>query len=110
MRQSGGPGAADLGVSQSAVYKWLSRYHHHGLRHLSTRSYRPQTNGKAELFIQTMLNEWAYRIPDRSSRARTRWLPRSLHFYNHHRMYQSLGNLSPISRLSRLNNIMRMHT
>ena len=31
-----------------------------GIRHLRTRPYRPQTNGKAERFIQTMLREWAY--------------------------------------------------
>ena len=84
--------------------------HRHGLRHLYTRPYRPQTNGKAERFIQTMLREWAYRIPYRSSRERSRWLPRWLHFYNHHRMHQSLANLPPISRLPLLNNVMRMHT
>ena len=57
-----------------------------------------------------MLREWAYRIPYRSSRERSRWLPRWLHFYNHHRMHQSLANLPPISRLPLLNNVMRMHT
>src|SRR5215211_9186844 len=31
-----------------------------GIRHLTTRPYRPRTNGKAERFIQTLLNEWAY--------------------------------------------------
>jgi transposase InsO family protein len=31
-----------------------------GLRHLRTRPYRPRTNGKAERFIQTLQNEWAY--------------------------------------------------
>ncbi len=28
-------------------------------RHKITRPYRPQTNGKAERFIQTLLGEWA---------------------------------------------------
>jgi transposase InsO family protein len=56
-----------------------------------------------------MLKEWAYRIPYPSSRERSRWLPRWLHFYNHHRMHQSLGNLPPISRLPLLNNVLRMH-
>ena len=31
-----------------------------GIQHLRTRPYRPRTNGKAERFIQTMLDEWAY--------------------------------------------------
>jgi len=82
----------------------------HGLQHRFTRPYRPQTNGKAERFIQTLVKEWAYRIPYRTSRERTRWLPKWLHFYNHHRMHQSLGNLPPISRLPLLNNVLRMHT
>ena len=84
--------------------------HRLGLRHLHTRPYRPQTNGKAERFIQTMLKEWAYRVPYRNSLERSRWLPRWLQFYNHHRMHQSLGNQPPISRLPLLNNVMRMYT
>jgi transposase InsO family protein len=28
--------------------------------HQRTRAYRPQTNGKAERFNQTLLDEWAY--------------------------------------------------
>ncbi len=77
-----------------------------GLRHLRTRPYRPQTNGKAERLIQTLLREWAYRFPYRTSGHCIRWL----HFYNHHRQHQSLGGLSPISRLPLMNNVMRMHT
>ena len=31
-----------------------------GIQHRFTRAYRPQTNGKAERFIQSALREWAY--------------------------------------------------
>src|SRR5581483_9237173 len=31
-----------------------------GIRHLRTRPRRPQTNGKAERFIRTLINGWAY--------------------------------------------------
>ena len=31
-----------------------------GIKHSFTRPYRPQTNGKAERFIQSALREWAY--------------------------------------------------
>jgi transposase InsO family protein len=70
-----------------------------GLRHLFTRPYRPQTNGKAERFIQTLLREWAYALPYPSSRRRTRALPRWLHRYNHHRPHTSLNGKSPIARV-----------
>src|SRR5213596_2556178 len=32
----------------------------HGIRHLTTRPYRPRTNGKIERFHQTMGREWAH--------------------------------------------------
>jgi transposase InsO family protein len=69
------------------------------LKHLRTRPYRPCTNGKAERFIQTLLREWAYKRPYRSSRARTVTLPRWLFRYNHHRPHASLGGTSPITRV-----------
>jgi transposase InsO family protein len=65
------------------------------LRHRFTRPYRPQTNGKAERFIQTLLREWAYRHPFVSSAARTTALTRYLRFYNHRRPHASLGRRSP---------------
>ena len=68
------------------------------LRHLRTRPRTPQTNGKAERFIQTMLREWAYgRLYDTST-LRAQQLPRWLHYYNHDRPHTSIGNLPPISR------------
>ena len=63
-----------------------------------TRPYRPQTNGKAERFIQTLLREWAYRVPYRSSARRTAALGPYLRFYNHRRPHASLGRRSPWMR------------
>lgn len=63
-----------------------------------TRPYRPQTNGKAERFIQTLLREWAYRCAYRSSRRRTAALKPYLRYYNHQRPHSSLGRRSPWMR------------
>ena len=69
------------------------------IRHIRTRPYRPQTNGKAERFIRTMLREWAYaavygRSPDRAA-ALSGWLER----YNYRRRHGALGHRPPIARL-----------
>ena len=68
------------------------------VRQRYTRPYRPQTNGKAERFIQTLLREWAYRLPYRSSARRTAALGPYLRFYNHRRPHASLGRRSPWRR------------
>lgn len=73
-----------------------------GARHIFTRPYRPQTNGKAERFIQTALREWAYATPYRNSWARTAALPGFLNRYNRLRSHRSLANQSPLSRLESL--------
>ncbi len=67
----------------------------HGIRHKRTRPYRPQTNGKAERFIQTLINEWAYARPYRSNDDRLRALSRFVDFYNHGRPHTALGNQVP---------------
>lgn len=69
-----------------------------GIRHLRTKPRCPQTNGKAERFIQTLLREWAYGRVYPTSRERARDLPRWLHFYNQDRPHASLDYLPPISR------------
>ena len=71
-----------------------------GLRHLRTRPYRPRTNGKAERFIQTLLNEWAYERIFGSSAERTAALPPFLERYNYRRPHGSLGHKPPASRLT----------
>jgi transposase InsO family protein len=68
------------------------------VRHRFTRPYRPQTNGKAERFIQTLLREWAYRRPYRSTEARTHVLAAYVRFYNHRRPHASLGRRTPWRR------------
>jgi transposase InsO family protein len=68
------------------------------VRHRFTRPYRPQTNGKAERLIQTLLREWAYRIAYRTSAQRTAALRPFLRFYNHRRPHTSLGRRSPWTR------------
>jgi transposase InsO family protein len=73
-----------------------------GVRHRHTRPYRPQTNGKAERFIQTALAEWAYRRPFTSDDDRARLLPRWLRAYNHHRPHSALGGRSPLMAVNNL--------
>jgi transposase InsO family protein len=70
-----------------------------GLKHLFTKPYRPQTNGKAERFIQTITREWAYARSYKSSNHRATYLPHYLHDYNFHRPHSALNSLPPSSRL-----------
>ena len=64
-------------------------------RQTRTRPYRPQTNGKAERFIGTLVREWAYARTYTSNDARLAALPRFVDFYNHRRPHTALGGLSP---------------
>ena len=70
-----------------------------GLRHLVTRPYRPQTNGKAERVIKTLIHAWAYTRLFRSNAARLRTLPAWLTTYNHHRPHTALDGLTPMRAL-----------
>lgn len=81
------------------------------LKHIFTRAYRPQTNGKAERFIQTALREWAYARAYDTSDQRANDLPFWLHHYNWHRPHGSLEAKPPISRL-RLSgdDLLRLHS
>jgi transposase InsO family protein len=81
-----------------------------GLKHSFTKPYRPQTNGKAERFIQSALREWAYGIPYHHSSERTAMLERWIHHYNWHRPHQGIKGSTPISRLARSpNNLLTLH-
>jgi transposase InsO family protein len=77
-----------------------------GIQHLRTRAYRPQTNGKAERFIRTMLGGWAYGAIYRNSRDRTTALDGWLWHYNHERRHSALGHKPPIARLRERTNLL----
>lgn len=70
-----------------------------GARHVRTRPYTPRTNGKAERLIQTLLREWAYVRPYRSSSVRSLALHSYLAYYNTQRRHTALAMQPPASRL-----------
>ena len=72
------------------------------IRHLRSRPYRPQTNGKAERFIRTLLTGWAYGAIYRSSNERTAALDGWLWYYNHQRRHSALGHQPPATRTNLL--------
>jgi transposase InsO family protein len=85
-------GSAYRSIVHAAACKAL------GIRHQRTRAYRPQTNGKAERFIRTMLAGWAYGAIYGSSRDRTQALDGWLWHYNHRRRHSALGHQPPVTR------------
>ena len=88
------------GGYRSTVHAIACRALH--IRHLRTRPYRPQTNGKAERFIRTLLNGWAYGAIYRSSNERTQALDGWLWHYNHQRRHSALGHQPPVTRTNLL--------
>lgn len=74
--------------------------HQLGLKHIRTRPYRPRTNGKAERFIQTLVNEWAHgRIYGSTAERRKQLAPWLVH-YNYSRRHGALGHRPPATRLT----------
>jgi transposase InsO family protein len=81
-----------------------------GISLRKTRPYRPQTNGKAERFIRTLLSEWAYARPFQDTAARAAALPAFVDFYNRRRPHWSLGGQPPMSRVPPVNNLTGKNT
>ena len=81
------------------------------VKHRFTRPYRPQTNGKAERFIQSALREWAYGFVYQNSLQRTDELDAWIHHYNWHRPHQGIGGVTPMTRLkTSRNNLLTLHS
>jgi transposase InsO family protein len=70
-----------------------------GISHRRTRLYRPKTNGKAERFNRTLLEEFAYKTLFTSNDQRTKALGPWLGFYNGERPHTAIGGLTPLQRL-----------
>jgi transposase InsO family protein len=81
-----------------------------GIRHLFTRPYRPRTNGKAERFIRTLLDGWAYKRPYTNSAERRAALPAFLTRYNTQRPHRSLNRQTPLERLAQRNKTAAAYT
>ena len=97
--QARSPAGAQTTVTDRLVREQRRR---HQITHLTTKPYRPRTNGKVERFHQTMAREWAYGLVYQSHRERATALPHWLHHYNHQRPHSSLKGRPPISRVHNL--------
>ena len=82
--------------------RWAEACASHGIVVKKTRAYRPQTNGKAERFIRTLLERWAYAYPYAHETERLAALPPALDFYNRFRPHRALGGLAPLQRVNNL--------
>lgn len=70
-----------------------------GASHLYTRPYTPRTNGKAERFIRTLKERWAYGRCYRNSSSRAQALQPWINHYNRRRPHGGIGKKPPMTRL-----------
>jgi transposase InsO family protein len=82
--------------------RWAEACASRGITVKKTRAYRPQTNGKAERFIRTLLERWAYAYPYERESERLAALSPALDFYNRFRPHRALGGLAPLQRVNNL--------
>ena len=80
--------------------RWADACNSHNITVKKTRPYRPQTNGKAERYIRTMLERWAYAYAYTNESERLTTLPPALDFYNRFRPHRALGGLTPLQRVN----------
>lgn len=80
-----------------------------GIEHWRTRPYTPRTNGKAERFIKTLQERWAYVRLYRSSSERAAALPRFLEQYSQRRS-PTLGGHTPLCRFFGVNDLSGNHS
>ncbi len=82
--------------------RWQDACQQHQITAKRTRPYRPQTNGKAERFIRTMLERWAYARPYPTEHDRAHALPDAIDTYNRNRPHRALGGRTPLQRVNDL--------
>jgi transposase InsO family protein len=82
--------------------RWADACAAHGIAVKKTRAYRPQTNGKAERFIRTLLERWAYAYSYEHESERLAALAPALDFYNRFRPHRALAGLTPLQRVNNL--------
>ena len=82
--------------------RWADACAAHEITVKKTRAYRPQTNGKAERFIRTLLERWAYAYSYEHESQRLAALAPALDFYNRFRPHRALGGLAPLQRVNNL--------
>jgi transposase InsO family protein len=82
--------------------RWQDACHQSQITVKRTRPYRPQTNGKAERFIRTLLARWAYATPYPTEHDRAHALRHAIDTYNRNRPHRALGGRTPLQRVNDL--------